>query len=76
MPEYISTLKKNNPQFSAKETARIPLVRYHVYYNNQNINIVENNKRTTQYMKPHHQNNTFTDRKQCPLASSRGKPPA
>jgi hypothetical protein len=27
-------------------------------------------------MKPQHQNNTFIDRKQCSLASSRGKPPA
>jgi hypothetical protein len=26
-------------------------------------------------MKPQHQNNTFIDRKQCSLASLRGKPP-
>jgi hypothetical protein len=41
-----------------------------------NINIAENNNGTTKYMKPQHQNNTFIDRKQCSLASSRGKPPA
>ena len=27
------------------------------------------------YMEPQHQNNTFIDRKQCSLASSRGNPP-
>jgi hypothetical protein len=41
-----------------------------------NINVVENNNITTNYVEPQHQNNTFIDRKQCSLSSSRGKPPA
>jgi hypothetical protein len=48
MLEYVSTLKKNNPQFSAKESALIPLVRYQIYYNKENRNIAENNSGTTQ----------------------------
>jgi hypothetical protein len=40
-----------------------------------NGNTAENNNKTTNYMEPQHQNNTFIDRKQCSLASSRGKPP-
>ena len=39
-----------------------------------NKKIVEKKNETTQYMKPQHQNNTFIDRKQCSLASSRWKP--
>jgi hypothetical protein len=50
-------------------------VRYQIYYNSRNINTTENNNGTTQYMKPQDQNNTFIDRKQCSVASSRGKPP-
>jgi hypothetical protein len=41
----------------------------------KNRNIAENKNGTTNYMEPQHQNNTFFDRKQCSLASSRGKPP-
>jgi len=40
----------------------------------ENKNTAEDNNETTQYMKPQHQNNTFIDRKQCSLSSSRGKP--
>jgi hypothetical protein len=64
-------------------------VRYKIYYNSirkniavnnsgstiENRNIVENNNGIEKYMDPQHRNHTFIDRKQCSLASLRGKPP-
>jgi hypothetical protein len=66
----------HSPRHSFRKARNNSSVRYQIYYNRKNINIVENNSGTTQYMKPKHQNNTFIYRKQCSLASSRGKPPA
>jgi hypothetical protein len=40
----------------------------------ENINIAGNNNGTSKQMDPQHQNNMFIDRKQCSLASLRGKP--
>jgi hypothetical protein len=61
---------------------------YQIYYDRTNLNIIvnnsgktiesiniaENNRGTTKYMEPQHQYDTFIDRKQCSLSSSKGKP--
>ena len=52
--------------------------RKHKYYSEYQWNNNKEQKysrRTTKYMEPQHQNNTFNDKKQCSLATSRGKPP-